>query len=70
MSEYDLAAYVERPRKRPCFVCAHLGGHPGYRHVPIHADAHVVGTARPPQPRPCTAIEPVRAFLKVGAYLI
>jgi histidine triad (HIT) family protein/ATP adenylyltransferase len=42
MSDFDLAAYVERSRKGPCFVCAYLGGHPDYEHLPVHADEHVV----------------------------
>lgn len=42
MSEFDLAGYVERSRKGPCFVCAYLAGHPDYEHVPLHADEHAV----------------------------
>jgi diadenosine tetraphosphate (Ap4A) HIT family hydrolase len=42
MTELDLAAYVERSRTGPCFVCAYLSGHPDYGHAPVYADAHVV----------------------------
>jgi histidine triad (HIT) family protein/ATP adenylyltransferase len=42
MSEFDLAAYVERSRKGPCFVCAYLAGHPDYEHLPVYANEHVV----------------------------
>jgi len=42
MSEFDLAAYVERSRNGPCFVCAYLGEHPDYEHMPVYADEHVV----------------------------
>lgn len=42
MSEFDLAAYVERSRRGPCFVCGYLAGHPDYKHFPVHADEHVV----------------------------
>ena len=46
MSDFDLAAYVERSRKGPCFVCAYLDGHPDYEHHPVHADEHVVAFLR------------------------
>jgi histidine triad (HIT) family protein/ATP adenylyltransferase len=42
MSKFDFAAYVERSRRGPCFVCAYLAGHPDYKHFPVHADEHVV----------------------------
>src|SRR5262245_38876663 len=42
MSKFDLEAHVERSRKGLCFVCAYLGGHPDYEHLPVHADEHVV----------------------------
>jgi diadenosine tetraphosphate (Ap4A) HIT family hydrolase len=42
MPEYDLSTHVERSRKGPCFICAYLGGHPGYEHEPIYGDDHVV----------------------------
>jgi diadenosine tetraphosphate (Ap4A) HIT family hydrolase len=42
MAELDLAAHVERSRHGPCFVCAYLGGHRDYAHVPVFADEHVV----------------------------
>jgi diadenosine tetraphosphate (Ap4A) HIT family hydrolase len=42
MSEFNLAAHVERAKKGPCFVCAYLGGHPDYEHLPVYADEHVV----------------------------
>jgi hypothetical protein len=42
VAEFDLAAHVERSRQGPCFVCAYLCGHPGYRHEHIFLDDHVV----------------------------
>src|SRR5262249_6931084 len=42
MVEFDLAAHVERSRRGPCFVCAYLGGHPGYEHEHIFGDGYVV----------------------------
>src|SRR5215470_2794591 len=40
--KFDLAAYVERSRQGPCFVCAHLDGHPEYRHERLFIDDDVV----------------------------
>lgn len=38
----DLAAYVERTRSGPCFVCAFLAGNPDYAHETVFEDAHHV----------------------------
>ncbi|MFG2772827.1 HIT family protein [Streptomyces sp. NPDC048350] len=35
----DLAAYEERARRGPCFVCAFLDGHPDYAHELVYEDA-------------------------------
>ncbi|MFF9050894.1 HIT family protein [Streptomyces erythrochromogenes] len=35
----DLAAYVERTRSGPCFVCAFLAGNPDYSHETVFEDA-------------------------------
>ena len=40
--KFDLAAYVERSRQGPCFVCSHLDGHPEYRHERLFIDDDVV----------------------------
>jgi diadenosine tetraphosphate (Ap4A) HIT family hydrolase len=42
MAEFDLATYVERSRQGPCFVCAHLDGHPEYSHERLFIDDDVV----------------------------
>jgi diadenosine tetraphosphate (Ap4A) HIT family hydrolase len=34
----DPAAYAERTRTGPCFVCAFLTGHPDYRHETVFED--------------------------------
>lgn len=34
----DLAAYTERSRSGPCFVCAFLDGHPDYAHETVFED--------------------------------
>ncbi|MFD3487560.1 HIT family protein [Streptomyces sp. NPDC058665] len=40
--DMDLAAYEERARNGPCFVCAFLRGDPGYRHETVYEDdAHI-----------------------------
>lgn len=45
----DLAAYVERTRSGPCFVCAFLAGNPGYSHETVFEDAdHLAFLARWP----------------------
>ncbi|MFI6084379.1 HIT family protein [Streptomyces sp. NPDC051217] len=42
VSNMDLAAYEERARDGPCFVCAFLRGEPGYRHETVYEDdAHI-----------------------------
>ncbi|MFG1605590.1 HIT family protein [Actinoplanes sp. NPDC049265] len=35
---FDLDAYEERVLTGPCFVCAFLDGHPGYRHHVVYED--------------------------------
>ncbi len=42
MSKFDLSTHVERSRRGPCFVCAHLDGHPDYVHEPVYGDEVVV----------------------------
>ncbi|WP_234344124.1 HIT family protein [Streptomyces sp. NRRL F-5123] len=40
--DMDLAAYTERSRRGPCFVCAFVAGHPDYAHETVYEDdAHV-----------------------------
>jgi diadenosine tetraphosphate (Ap4A) HIT family hydrolase len=39
---FDLAAYIERSTRGPCFVCALLAGDPAYAHHVIHEDARAV----------------------------
>ncbi|GGJ80876.1 hypothetical protein GCM10011583_10490 [Streptomyces camponoticapitis] len=42
VSNMDLAAYEERARNGPCFVCAFLRGEPGYHHETVYEDdAHI-----------------------------
>jgi diadenosine tetraphosphate (Ap4A) HIT family hydrolase len=40
--KFDLSTHVERSKKGPCFVCAHLCGHPDYGHEQVYSDEHVV----------------------------
>ena len=35
---FDIHAYEQRVRTGPCFVCAFLDGHPGYRHHVVYED--------------------------------
>ncbi|MBW6433373.1 HIT family protein [Actinoplanes hulinensis] len=35
---FDFAAYSWRVHQGPCFVCAYLAGHPGYRHHLVYED--------------------------------
>jgi len=59
MPDYDLAAYVERSRRGPCFVCSYLGGHPDFQHEPIHTDDYVVAfLSRYPTLRGYTIVAP------------
>jgi histidine triad (HIT) family protein/ATP adenylyltransferase len=45
----DLAAYEQRSRSGPCFVCAFLDGHPDYQHELIFDDGvHVAFLSRYP----------------------
>ena len=39
---FDFEAYAVRVREGPCFVCAFVGGEPGYRHHLVHEDADTV----------------------------
>lgn len=40
--DMDIAAYEERARNGPCFVCAFLRGDPDYRHETVYEDeAHI-----------------------------
>ncbi|MGW5349128.1 HIT family protein [Streptomyces sp. NPDC004031] len=36
--DIDLAAYTERARRGPCFVCAFVSGHPDYVHETVYED--------------------------------
>lgn len=36
--DMDLAAYTERARRGPCFVCAFVAGHPDYVHETVYED--------------------------------
>jgi hypothetical protein len=42
MPDFDVAAYVNRSRQGPCFVCAYLAGHSEYKHEHIFIDDDVV----------------------------
>jgi len=35
---FDVAAYGRSARQGPCFICALLDGHPGYRHHAVYED--------------------------------
>jgi diadenosine tetraphosphate (Ap4A) HIT family hydrolase len=35
---FDMAAYVQRITRGPCFICEMIRGNPAYRHHIIHAD--------------------------------
>jgi diadenosine tetraphosphate (Ap4A) HIT family hydrolase len=59
MAEFDLSAHIERSTKGPCFVCAHLIGHPDYKHEPIYLDDAVVAfLSRYPTLRGYTIVAP------------
>jgi diadenosine tetraphosphate (Ap4A) HIT family hydrolase len=63
---FDLAAYVERSRKGPCFVCASLAGDPAYPHHEVYADDVCVAFLnRYPTLRGYTLVAPRRHVVDV-----
>ncbi|MBR8741195.1 HIT family protein [Nocardiopsis sp. MG754419] len=71
----DLAAYTERSRTGPCFVCAFLSGDPDHRHATVYEDDdHVAFLDRYPTlpgkvlVAPKAHVEHVVAGLDEGAY--
>jgi diadenosine tetraphosphate (Ap4A) HIT family hydrolase len=58
---WDLASYEQRVRTGPCFICAFLGGEPGYEHVLLYDDgAHVAFLNRYPTLRGYALVVPRR----------
>jgi diadenosine tetraphosphate (Ap4A) HIT family hydrolase len=39
---FDVGQYARRARHGPCFICALLGGEPGYDHHPVYEDERTI----------------------------